>query len=111
MEVQIDIKNNLLRRLKQEHCFWSFDMSATKEIPDNILIEKTLIYLDMEEIDQLFLIYPFNKIKQVWRDYMIPQGDYLYTLNRFLAWYYFKIKRPDSYIKSMGTRHLNKITQ
>ena len=52
MEVQIDIKNNLLRRLKQEHCFWSFDMSATKEIPDNILIEKTLIYLDMEEIDQ-----------------------------------------------------------
>ena len=76
-----------------------------------MLIEKTLIYLDMKEIDQLFLIYPFNKIKQVWRDYIIPQGEYLYTLNRFLAWYYFKIKRPDSYIKSMETRHLNKIVQ
>ena len=111
MEAPLDIKNSLLSKLKQEHCFWSFNAPSIQEIPDDMLIEKTLIYLDMKEIDQLFLIYPFNKIKQVWRDYIIPQGEYLYTLNRFLAWYYFKIKRPDSYIKSMETRHLNKIVQ
>jgi len=111
MEAQYEIKNNLLEKLKQEHCFWSFNAASIKEVPDDILIEKTLIYLDMEEIDQLFLIYPFKKIKQVWREHLIPQGQYLYTLNRFLAWYYFKIKHPDSYIKAMQTKQLNKIIQ
>ena len=111
IEAQYEIKNNLLEKLKQEHCFWSFNAASIKEVPDDILIEKTLIYLDMEEIDQLFLIYPFKKIKQVWREHLSPQGQYLYTLNRFLAWYYFKIKHPDSYIKAMQTKQLNKIIQ
>lgn len=48
-------------------------------------------------------------IKQVWLDYLVPQAEYLYTLNRFFAWYYFKAKKPDAYIKSMATRHLNKM--
>ena len=76
---------------------------------DDMLIEKTLLHLDLEEINQLFLIYPFNKIKRVWLDYLVPQAEYLYTLNRFFAWYYFKAKKPDAYIKSMATRHLNKM--
>ena len=75
----------------------------------DMLIEKTLLHLDLEEINQLFLIYPFKKIKQVWLDYLVPQAEYLYTLNRFFAWYYFKAKKPDAYIKSMATRHLNKM--
>ncbi|MDE5761221.1 MAG: hypothetical protein K2I11_09825 [Bacteroides sp.] len=51
----------------------------------------------------------FKKIKQVWLDYLVPQEEYLYTLNRFFAWYYFKAKRPDAYIKSMAPRHFNKM--
>ena len=110
--VSIDeIKYGLTEKLKQEHCFWSFNEEAIKEVPDDILIEKTLLHLDMEEIKQLFLLYPFKKIKRVWLDYLVPQGEYLYTLNRFLAWYFFKVKRPDAYIKSMATRHLNKLLQ
>lgn len=105
------IKKELLTKLKEEHCFWSFNDSSINEIPDDILIEKTLLYLDLQEIDQLFRIFPFKKIKQVWLDYLVPQENYLYTLNRFLAWYYFKSKRPDAYIKSMATRHLNKLLQ
>lgn len=102
------VKQKLLAKLKQEHCFWSYNESSIKEIPDDILIEKTLLYLDLEEINQLFQIYPFKKIKQVWLNYLIPQEEYLYTLNRFFAWYYFKAKKPDTYIKSMATRYLNK---
>ena len=86
------IKQELLAKLKQEHCFWSYNEDSIKDIPDDMLIEKTLLYLDLDEIDQLFLIYPFKKIKQVW-----------------FAWYYFKAKKPDTYIKSMATRHLNKM--
>ena len=102
------IKSELLDKLKREHRFWSFDQSSIKEVPDDILIEMTLIYLDLEEIDQLFQIYPYKQVKAVWLERLVPQGDYLYTLNRFLAWRYFKAKRPDAYIKSMATRHFNK---
>lgn len=103
------VKKELLAKLKQEHCFWSYKESSIQDIPDDMLIEKTLLHLDLEEINQLFLIYPFKKIKQVWLDYLIPQAEYLYTLNRFLAWYYFKVKKPDAYIKAMATRRQNKM--
>lgn len=103
------MKQELLTKLKQERCFWSYNENSIKDIPDDMLIEKTLLHLDLEEINQLFLIYPFKKIKQVWLDYLVPQEEYLYTLNRFFAWYYFKVKKPDVYIKSMATRHFNKM--
>lgn len=102
------IKLNLLEKLKLEHCFWSFDESSIKDIPDDVLIEETLSHLDIDEINQLFKIYPYNKVKSVWLEHLVPQGEYLYTLNRFFAWYYFKAKRPDAYIKSMALRHFNK---
>ena len=57
------IKQELLAKLKQEHCFWSYNENSIKDIPDDMLIEKTLLHLDLEEINQLFLIYPFKKIK------------------------------------------------
>lgn len=104
-----DIKSELLSKLKQEHCFWSFNEESIKDISDEILIEKTLLHLDLEDIDLLFRIYPYRTIKQVWLEHLIPQEEYLYSLNRFLAWYYFKAKCPDAYIKSMATRHFNKI--
>lgn len=107
--MQMSIKSELLAKLKQEHCFWSFNEDAISDIPDDMLIEKTLQYLDLEDIEQLFQIYPFRKIKQVWLEHLVPQEEYLYALNRFLAWYYFKAKSPDAYIKSMATRHYNKI--
>ena len=73
------VKQELLAKLKQEHCFWSYNESSVNEVSDEILID------------------------------LIPQEEYLYTLNRFFAWYYFKVKKPDAYIKSMATRHLNKM--
>lgn len=107
--LQSPIKNKLLAKLKQERCFWSYAVEDISNIPDDILIEKTLLHLDLEDIDQLFKIYSLRKIKRVWLDYLIPQEEYLYTLNRFFAWYYFKIKYPDRYIKSMTTRYNNRI--
>lgn len=101
------IKSELVEKLKQEHCFWSFNNDSI-EISDEILIEKTLLHLDLAEIDKLFQIYPLKKIKRVWLDNLIPQGEYIYSLNRFIAWYYFNSKSPDSYIKAMETRYYNK---
>ena len=106
---QASIKSNLLAKLKQAHCFWSYNEDTISDISDDMLIEKTLLHLDLEEIDLLFQLYPYRKIKKVWLEYLVPQEEYLYTLNRFLAWYYFKAKSPDAYIKSMATRHYNRL--
>lgn len=106
-----DIKAALFDELKRENVFWSYDYDSISafNISDENLIAYTLRYLDLPDIKKLFEIFSFKKIKTVWRQLLIPEGEYLYTLNRFLAWYYFGIKRPDAYLKAMQTRHLNKI--
>ncbi len=40
-------KDILADKLRQEHCFWSFDPNSIKDVPDDILIEKTLRHLDL----------------------------------------------------------------
>ncbi|MBD5196227.1 MAG: hypothetical protein HDS89_02100 [Bacteroidales bacterium] len=105
------IKTNLLSKLKEENVFWSYDQDSisVSNVPDEELIAQTLRYLDLPEIKQLFRIFPYTKIKKTWIKRLIPEGDYLATLNRFFAWYYFKAKNPDSYLKSLYTRYLNNI--
>lgn len=108
---KIEIKSLLLQKLKEEKAFWSYNQEAinVQSIDDDTLIVSTLRYLDLEEISLLFTIYAKKKIKSAWRRLMVPEGEYLYTLNRFLSWYYFDAKKPDSYLKSLQTRHLNSL--
>ena len=72
------------------------------------IIEKTLVYLDLDEIKVLFELYGKQMVKHVWLERLVPQGDYLFTLNSFFAWFYFRVKNPDMYIKSIETRILNR---
>lgn len=104
-------KSSLLKLLKQENAFWSYEPASitVDNIGDDRLIAMTLRYLDLKEIDMLFEIYSYKKVKDVWRKLLVPEGDYLYTLNRFLAWYYFKAKNPRQYLRSLETRHLNSL--
>lgn len=36
-------------KLKAENCFWSYSEDSVKNVPDDILIEKTLVYLDLPD--------------------------------------------------------------
>lgn len=104
-----EIKGNLLQQLKEENAFWSYapESVSLDNVRDDQLIALTMRHLDLDEIKQLFRIYSFKKIKDAWKRLLVPEGEYLYTLNRFFAWYYFKAKNPDAYLKSLQTRHLN----
>lgn len=105
----LEIKRSLLNELKKENAFWSYDPESVKAITDKQLIALTMRYLDLPEIAQLFRVYGYNRIKQAWKELLVPEGEYMYALNRFFAWYYFKAKRPDAYLKSLETRRLNKL--
>ena len=106
---QEQIRDSIFRRLQQQNCFWSYQDVRQQDISDDMLIEKALVYLDIPDIDRLIACYGKRHVKQVFRERLVPQGDYLYTLNRFLAWYYFGVKQPDKYLHQQTTRHLNRM--
>ena len=105
------VKHTLLEQLRQEHAFWSYEPESVSldTVDDDQLIALTMRYLDLPEIKQLFSIFSMRKIKNAWKRLLVPEGEYLYTLNRFFAWYYFKAKNPDAYLKGLQTRHLNRL--
>ena len=104
-----DIKAYLEQRLHKEVAFWSYDKASCHDLPDEQLIKYVLIHLDLDDINYLFQIYPKTKIKRVWLDELVPQGDYLLSMNLCFAFLYFDIKKPLQYLKSMETRHFNKL--
>ena len=104
----MEIKPFLIERLKQQHCLWSYENDSVQDIPDDVLVELVMLYLDIEEIDLLFQLYDYQKVKSAWIKNVVAQGERYYNLNYFFAWYYFHAKRPRSYVKAMATRELNK---
>lgn len=105
------VKERLIEQLKKEKAFWSYspESVSAESVSDDMLIAFTLRFLDIDEINLLFTVFSAKAIKGVWRSMLVPEGEYLYTLNRFLAWYYFGAKNPDAYLKSLQTRHINKL--
>lgn len=111
-QIRLNVKHTLLEQLRKEHAFWSYEPESVSldSVGDDQLIALTMRYLDLPEIKQLFSIFSIRKIKKAWQRLLVPEGEYLYTLNRFFAWYYFKAKNPDAYLKNLQTRHLNRLT-
>lgn len=79
-----DIRLELFRKLKDENCFWSYDLSKMDNISDEALIEHVMLYLDIEDINKLFIIFRYNKVKRVWLDRVAPQGEMFRPYNIFM---------------------------
>lgn len=103
-----EIKHRLIEKLKAENALWSYNQESVKDIPDDILVELVMLHLDIEDIDKLFELYSFERVKRAWIENVVVLGEMYYVLNKFFAWYYFHIKRPETYVKSMLTRQINK---
>jgi hypothetical protein len=96
---QDHIKLNLVERLKHQKVFWSYDQASISGLPDEILIEKVLLYLDTDDIHRLFKLYPKKVIKKIWKEKMLVQEPLYHLLNRLYAFLYFDVKDPDRYIR------------
>lgn len=105
-----NLKQELTDNLIKANAFWSYSINSMKNIPDEILIEKTFELLDLKDIAKLFELYPRSYIKKVWKEHMAIQGDYLIQLNVFIALFYFGIHQPEKYLNKIEQAHIKKIT-
>ncbi len=100
----------LVNRLHQENAFWSYEKSEVMQIPDDVLISKVLLHLDIDDIKNLFKLYPKIKIQKVWKDTMLSQEPLYHGLNRLYSFLLFNIKNPDRYIQEYkNKRYKSKI--
>jgi hypothetical protein len=100
------LKVQLADKLILNRVFWSYADIEADDISDDILIEKVLIYLDIEDINSLFIIYPDKTIREIWIKEILIQDPFYHSLNLLLAFLYFHIKSPEKYIQKICHRHL-----
>ena len=108
MQSHDDIRQYLEKRLMEENSFWSFEKSLCQNLSDWNLIKYVLIRLDLDDIKYLFQLYPKEKVKQVWLQELVSQGDFLMAMNICFALLYFDARNPRQYVKTMETRILKK---
>jgi len=96
-EVHKKAVSELLGKLRQEHAFWSYNIKNLNKISDDLIIEKVLVHLDIEDIIKLYHLFPKKHIMQVWKEKLLSNNETYYSLNRFYAFWLFDIKNSDRY--------------
>ncbi len=87
---------DFVKELQEQGIFWSYDKN--KLLPDEIVIEHTLLYADMPFLNDLFVFFDKKTIQNVWEKRILTDLRYP-QLNYFLAVFYFEIKNPRKFIK------------
>jgi len=103
------MRHELAERLRKVNAFWSYAQADAMCIPDEVLIEKSFVCLDLPDIALLFKLFRKEYVKKVWKEQMAIQGDYLFDLNVMIAMMYFGIKQPERYLKRIEREHLNQL--
>jgi hypothetical protein len=103
------LRKRLEKKLIEEHAFWSYDKSSIVIIPDDVLIEKVLLHLDIEDVQALFYLFPKKEIKKVWQDVVIPRDPLYRNINKLYAFMFFNIEHPDRYIRYYKNKYIKSI--
>lgn len=101
-------KKQFFLKLKKQNIFWSYDTSSI--LTDEIIIEQTLIYADVADIQNLFSIFKLAEIKKVWEQKIVPDSRYR-KLNYYLGKIFFNINNIDAFLnkKSLLNSRYEKI--
>ncbi|MCD4769475.1 MAG: hypothetical protein K8R35_04845 [Bacteroidales bacterium] len=103
------IREELIQELLRNRIFWSYKRPKPESIHDDILIEKTLIYLDIEDINKLFYLYPESLIKKIWNEKVVILDAQYRSMNLLLASLYFNVKNPQNYLNRHLDKHYKKL--
>ena len=103
------LRKRLEKKLIEENAFWSYDKSSIVVIPDDVLIEKVLLHLDIEDVQALFSLFPKKKIQKVWQDVVLPREPLYHNINKLYAFMFFDIEHADRYIRYYKNKHIKSI--
>ena len=87
---------DFVAELQETGIFWSYNKNMP--LPDEIVIEYTLLYADIPFLNDLFVFFDKKIIQNVWEKRVLTDLRYA-KLNYFLAVIYFEIKNPKKFIK------------
>lgn len=94
----IEKKKALTQYLDDMGVLWSYRIGENTILSDKELIEKSLTYLELEEMDLLFDIFSYETVRNEWIKEMLP-NDYHIILNKILAYLLFGVKDFDEFRK------------
>jgi len=103
------LRKQLEKKLIVRKAFWSYDKSSVVVIPDDVLIEKVLLHLDIEDVQALFYLFPKKEIKKVWQDVVLPRDPLYRNINKLYAFMFFNIEHPDRYIRYYKNKYIKSI--
>jgi hypothetical protein len=96
----IEKKKALTQYLDDMGALWSYRIELDTILSDRELIVKSLTYLELEEMDLLFDIFPYETVRDVWIKEMLP-SDYNIILNKILAYLIFEVDNFDEFRKDV----------
>ncbi len=96
----IEKKKALTQYLDDMGALWSYRIELDTILSDRELIVKSLTYLELEEMDLLFDIFPYETVRDVWIKEMLP-SDYNIILNKILAYIIFDVDNFDEFRKDV----------
>lgn len=79
---------------------WSYRIGLDTILSDIELIVKSLTYLELEEMDLLFDIFPYETVRYVWIKEMLP-SDYNIIFNKILAYLIFEVDNFNEFRKDV----------
>jgi len=59
------LRKELFNRLVESKAFWSYSNVKYEVISDEMLIQKVMIHLDINDIKKLFMLYGKNQVRKV----------------------------------------------
>jgi hypothetical protein len=101
----IEKKKALTQYLDDMGALWSYRIELDTILSDRELIVKSLTYLELEEMDLLFDVFPYETVRDVWIKEMLP-SDYNIILNKILAYLIFEVDNFNKFRKDVcGKMH------
>jgi len=95
---QEHIRRELIRELRENNVLWSYESPDYSGMPDSLLIEKVLVHSDLDNIFQLFILFPGEEIFNIWKSRLL-KDETLRSLNILYAFLLFNISDPETYVK------------
>lgn len=82
-------KEDIVNYLNVHGYFWDLCNKADENVSDDYLIFKALLFLEFEDMQQLFDIYEKERCHKIWEEQIENAGDYYDVISPMLKAFFF----------------------